>query len=66
LTEAPSLENDNLRLNFDTDGVLQEWVVKKEQKTFKFQQAFHWYKGFDHDNDQRSGAYSNLFQQIIF
>ncbi|KAI6191700.1 Alpha-mannosidase [Aphelenchoides bicaudatus] len=52
-----ALENDNLRLNFDADGVLQEWVIKKEQKTFKFQQAFHYYKGFDKDGEQRSGAY---------
>lgn len=46
-----------LRLNFDQNGVLQEWIDKTESKTYKFQQAFHYYKGFDHDNDQRSGAY---------
>lgn len=57
MNEAPSLENNAIRLNFDANGTLQEWVLKKEQKTFRFQQVFHYYKGFDHDNDQRSGAY---------
>lgn len=56
LTEKASLENSLIRLNFDEDGVLQEWVDKKEGKTFKFQQAFHYYKGFDQDG-QKSGAY---------
>jgi hypothetical protein len=58
VNQAVSVENSFVKLNFDNDGVLQEWIDKQSGKTFKFQQAFHYYNGVGRNGtEQRSGAY---------
>lgn len=52
------MENSFVKLNFDNDGILKEWTDKQSNKTFNFQQAFHYYQGFGkYKEEQRSGAY---------
>ncbi|KAI6205475.1 Alpha-mannosidase [Aphelenchoides besseyi] len=55
-SEPPTIENEFVRLDFDSNSVLRKWTDKTNNKTFDFQQAFHYYTGFATGN-QPSGAY---------